>query len=94
MLNEIENLYDERHEQVSCYILIYTLICKTNHKFVLQSETNQTAISTDGPHLSFNFPDFKVLEDVNNLLIHHVKRQTSIHKEEKQKIKVFYLRPQ
>jgi len=28
-----------------------------------------------------------VLDDVANLLIHHVKRQTSIHKEEKQKIK-------
>ncbi len=28
------------------------------------------------------------MEDANNLLIHHVKRQTSIHKEDKHKIKV------
>ena len=28
------------------------------------------------------------MEDANNLLIHHVKRQTSIHKEDKRKIKV------
>merc|ERR1711899_304792 len=32
--------------------------------------------------------DPSILDDVNNLLIHHVKRQTSIHKEDKQKIKL------
>ena len=32
--------------------------------------------------------DFSILDDANNLLIHHVKRQTSIHKEDKHKIKV------
>jgi paired amphipathic helix protein Sin3a len=34
------------------------------------------------------YSDFQILDDVNNLLIHHVKRQTSIHKEDKHKIKV------
>ena len=30
-----------------------------------------------------------MLEDASQLLIHHVKRQTGIHKEDKQKIKTF-----
>jgi len=34
------------------------------------------------------YTDSMILDDVNNLLIHHVKRQTAIHKEDKHKIKV------
>lgn len=39
-----------------------------------------------GPHLTLYYRDKSILDDVANLLIHHVKRQTSIHKD-KQKIK-------
>ena len=66
LLNEIETLYDERHEQV---------------------EQNGGSVVTGVPHLTLQYRDKSVLDDVANLLIHHVKRQTSIHKEEKQKIK-------
>ena len=38
--------------------------------------------------MSIEFQDINILDDANNLLIHHVKRQTSIHKEDKQKIKL------
>jgi hypothetical protein len=38
--------------------------------------------------LNIYLKDFSILDDANNLLIHHVKRQTSIHKEDKHKIKV------
>ena len=38
--------------------------------------------------MSMDYSDMGILEDVNNLLIHHVKRQTAIHKEDKHKIKV------
>ncbi|XP_033099647.1 paired amphipathic helix protein Sin3a-like isoform X2 [Anneissia japonica] len=39
------------------------------------------------PHLELKSYDNHILEDVASLIIHHVKRQTSIQKEDKQKIK-------
>ena len=65
LLNEIETLYDERHEQLE----------------------QAGAAVVVGPHLTLQYRDKAILEDAANLLIHHVKRQTSIHKEDKQKIK-------
>ena len=59
-----------------------------------QEESNATASEEnivpvpDGPHMTVEYTDPQILDDVNNLLIHHVKRQTSIHKEDKHKIKV------
>uniref|UniRef100_A0A1B6LK83 Paired amphipathic helix protein Sin3a n=1 Tax=Graphocephala atropunctata TaxID=36148 RepID=A0A1B6LK83_9HEMI len=44
-------------------------------------------ISLQGPHMTVTYKDKSVLDDAANLLIHHVKRQTSIHKEDKQRIK-------
>ena len=43
-----------------------------------------------GPHMTIEYPadTLDTLEDANNILIHHVKRQTAIHKEDKQKIKL------
>ena len=64
LLNEIEALYDERHEN--------------------GGDENSTQ---NGPHLVLPYKDKSVLDDAANLLIHHVKRQTGIHKEDKQKIK-------
>jgi len=66
LLNEIETLYDERHEQI---------------------EQNGGAVVTGVPHLKLQYKDKSVLDDAANLLIHHVKRQSNIHKEDKQKIK-------
>ncbi|XP_054279983.1 paired amphipathic helix protein Sin3b isoform X2 [Macrosteles quadrilineatus] len=40
-----------------------------------------------GPHMVLPYKDKSVLDDAANLLIHHVKRQTSINKEDKQRIK-------
>ena len=67
LFNEIETLYDERHEQVD--------------------ENNGDNQNVGGPHLVFSYKDKTVLDDTANLLIHHVKRQTAIHKEDKQRIK-------
>lgn len=64
LMNEIEALFDERHEQ---------------------SEESNGAQA--GPHMVLPYKDKSVLDDAANLLIHHVKRQTGIHKEDKQKIK-------
>ncbi len=75
LLSEIETLYDERHEQ-----------SEDNENGSANSAA--AAPAQEGPHLSLTYQDFSVLDDANNLLIHHVKRQTSIHKEDKHKIKV------
>lgn len=40
-----------------------------------------------GPHMVFVYPDKSMIDIACNLIIHHVKRQTSIHKEDKRKIK-------
>ncbi|CAG7726194.1 unnamed protein product [Allacma fusca] len=40
-----------------------------------------------GPHLMFAHKDISILEDANNLLIHHVRRQSGIQKEDKRRIK-------
>uniref|UniRef100_A0AAY4D082 Paired amphipathic helix protein Sin3a n=1 Tax=Denticeps clupeoides TaxID=299321 RepID=A0AAY4D082_9TELE len=40
-----------------------------------------------GPHLTLTYEDRQILEDAAALIIHHVKRQTSIQKEDKYKIK-------
>lgn len=40
-----------------------------------------------GPHLVLPYKDKTILEDATNLLIHHVKRQTGVQKQEKSKIK-------
>ena len=39
------------------------------------------------PHMVFIYPDKFMFEYACNLIIHHVKRQASVHKEDKQKIK-------
>lgn len=65
LFNEIETLYDERHEQ--------------NEEAPSEQNT--------GPHLTLPYKDKTILEDAANLLIHHVKRQTGIQKQEKTKIK-------
>jgi paired amphipathic helix protein Sin3a len=68
LLNEIETLYDEQHEQ----------------------EEQGLVHPARGPHLTTSqYKDKTMLDDATQLLIHHVKRQTCIHKEDKQRIKQF-----
>lgn len=40
-----------------------------------------------GPHLILPYKDKSILDDAANLLIHHVKRQTAVQKQEKTRIK-------
>ncbi|KAG7283746.1 hypothetical protein CRUP_034370 [Coryphaenoides rupestris] len=42
---------------------------------------------TGGPHLTLPYEDGQILEDAASLIIHHVKRQAGIQKEDKYKIK-------
>lgn len=66
LFNEIETLYDERHEQ---------------------NEEGGNCDIVSGPHIILPYKDKTILEDAANLLIHHVKRQTGIQKQEKARIK-------
>uniref|UniRef100_A0A8C6T5N1 SIN3 transcription regulator family member Ab n=1 Tax=Neogobius melanostomus TaxID=47308 RepID=A0A8C6T5N1_9GOBI len=40
-----------------------------------------------GPHITLTYEDSQILEDAAGLIIHHVKRQVGIHKDDKSKIK-------
>ncbi|KAK4299818.1 hypothetical protein Pmani_027930 [Petrolisthes manimaculis] len=64
LLNDIETLFDERHEQAE-----------------------ESGEVLTGPHLVLHYPDKSILDDAASLVIHHVKRQTTYHKEDKAKIK-------
>lgn len=68
LLNEIENLFDERQE-------------------ALESGTNTPALQ--GPHMTLTYEDKSMMDDCASLIIHHVKRQSGIHKDDKQKMKIF-----
>ncbi|KAG8144872.1 hypothetical protein E2320_013281 [Naja naja] len=66
---------------------------KQNDTKVLRSKSLLSEIETiydednTGPHLSLAYEDKQILEDAASLIIHHVKRQTGIQKEDKYKIK-------
>ncbi|EAA12860.5 AGAP007892-PA, partial [Anopheles gambiae str. PEST] len=66
LFNEIETLFDERHEQ---------------------NDDAAAVPQASGPHMTIPYKDKTILEDAANLLIHHVKRQTGIQKQEKARIK-------
>ncbi|KAI5712713.1 hypothetical protein M8J76_006263 [Diaphorina citri] len=56
----------------------------------LYEERNEQGLdsnATGGPHLVLEYRDKSIIDDAANLLIHHVKRQAGIHKDDKQKIK-------
>lgn len=49
--------------------------------------TTELSNTSGMAHITLVYKDKDMLEEACNLIIHHVKRQTSIHKDEKQKIK-------
>nr|XP_061791090.1 paired amphipathic helix protein Sin3b-like isoform X2 [Nerophis lumbriciformis] len=76
LLNEIESVYDERQEQ------------STEEGGVGQQARNgSSSASASEPHMVFTYEDKQVLEDAAALIIYHVKRQPTIHKDDKDHIK-------
>lgn len=71
LIHEIENLFEERHEQ--------------NEEAASGGDASSHVSS--GPHITLHYQDKSMIEEACNLIIHHIKRQTSIHKQDKQKIK-------
>ncbi|XP_075875302.1 paired amphipathic helix protein Sin3a-like isoform X2 [Nelusetta ayraudi] len=51
------------------------------------SEETTTTAPPGGPHMTLTYDDSQILEDAAALIIHHVKRQVGIQKEDKYKIK-------
>lgn len=52
-----------------------------------EQASEENATPPAGPHLTLAYEDSQILEDAAALIIHHVKRQTGIQKEDKYKIK-------
>ncbi|KAB5525944.1 hypothetical protein PHYPO_G00146040 [Pangasianodon hypophthalmus] len=52
-----------------------------------QEASEDNGSSPSGPHMTLPYEDGQILEDAAALIIHHVKRQSSIHKDDKYKIK-------
>ncbi|XP_062280550.1 paired amphipathic helix protein Sin3b isoform X2 [Scomber scombrus] len=76
LLNEIESVYDERQEQ------------STEEGGVGQQGRNGSgSASSSEPHMVFRYEDKQILEDAASLIIYHVKRQPTIHKDDKDHIK-------
>ncbi|RWS25812.1 Paired amphipathic helix protein Sin3a-like protein, partial [Leptotrombidium deliense] len=75
LLNEIETMYEERHEQ------------NEENAAASGDGTTHNPHHSSGPHVTLVYNNKSMIEEACNLIIHHVKRQTSIHKEDKQKIK-------
>lgn len=67
--------------QVLAHFLVYFPLQRTEQA----AEGNGDAT---GPHLGYSYQDKSILDDAAGLIVHHMKRQTSIHKEDKAKIKV------
>ncbi|XP_056585636.1 paired amphipathic helix protein Sin3b isoform X2 [Triplophysa dalaica] len=76
LLNEIESIYDERQEQ------------STEESGVgQQGRDGSTAAPASEPHMIFTYEDKQILEDAASIIIYHVKRQPTIHKDDKDHIK-------
>merc|ERR1719376_1663245 len=52
-------------------------------------ERNSKIVPWFGPHLSVHYEKKDIMDDAASLIIHHVKRQTTINSEDKQKIRQF-----
>jgi len=91
LLNEIETIYEERHEAIggddNNNNQNATNGKEGNTVSVGDSATASIPTTTSGPHIFLHYKDKSMIEEACNLIIHHIKRQTSIHKEDKEKIK-------
>ncbi|MEQ2164861.1 Paired amphipathic helix protein Sin3b, partial [Goodea atripinnis] len=74
LLNEIESIYDEEQNTEDGGV---------GH----QSRNGSGSGSSSEPHMMFTYEDKQILEDAASLIIYHVKRQPTIHKDDKDHIK-------
>nr|XP_023674324.1 paired amphipathic helix protein Sin3b isoform X1 [Paramormyrops kingsleyae] len=77
LLNEIESVYDERQEQST----------EEGGGGQQQGRDRGGGSTSSEPHMIFVYEDKQILEDAASLIIYHVKRQPTIHKDDKDHIK-------
>ena len=90
LVTEIETIYYERQEareEQTAALSALALANNNNNNTANPSADTALLVQHHHPHFSFKCEDKTVLEDAAALIIHHVKRQTAIQKEDKQKIK-------
>lgn len=86
LISEIETIYYERQEAKDEQTAAIQALKATSSAAEAPPQL-QAVLQHNRPHLSFKYEDKAILEDAAALIIHHVKRQTAIQKEDKQKIK-------
>jgi paired amphipathic helix protein Sin3a len=64
----------------------YPCVCSQRQE-QLSDGQSMNDVPVNKPHLTLTYKDRSLLDDAAGLIIHHVKRQTSLHKEDKHKIK-------
>ena len=48
---------------------------------------NGSSMSSSGPHMTLTYDNIAVMDDAASLIIHHMKRQSAIHKDDKQRVR-------
>ena len=93
LISELETVFEEVSEK-RFFVFNYFGSFQTSKgvPIMFQRQEQQSGMDDpgagySGPHLMFAHKDISILEDANNLLIHHVRRQSGIQKEDKRKIK-------
>lgn len=79
LIKEIEDLHRENQDD--------DLNASSANGGADMAATTELNSNAGMPHITLSYKDKDMLEEACSLIIHHVKRQTSIHKDEKQKIK-------
>jgi hypothetical protein len=88
LINEIEAIYYEKQEAKEESATDPSKTTSNSSASAASTALSaQPVISHNEPHLHFKYEDKSIIEDAAALIIHHVKRQTAIQKEDKQKIK-------
>ena len=82
LINEIEAIYSERQKTKQD-----SQVSAASIGAPLGAEQPKQVSSHHQPHVVIKYEDKSILEDAGALIIHHVKRQTAIQREDKHKIK-------
>ena len=82
LINEIEAIYSERQKAKQD-----SQTSGTSLGAPLGVEQPKQVSSHHQPHIVIKYEDKSILEDAGALIIHHVKRQTAIQREDKHRIK-------
>ena len=55
----------------------------------MEQTNEQNRLTTTGPHLTLFQKEHHIIEDAKALIVHHLRRQSHLQKDEKTKVKLF-----